>query len=506
MKSIPTIHNKVHLIGFISIALGMIYSKALMSIGVMTLILNLLIIADFKNYYNKLKHSKPFIYLLSFFIIYLLSFIWSDDLKYALHDFKIKLPFLALIVIGIVHPLKLKEIHFIFGILLIALLSSSVINFGLYHNWWNENKYEDIRQMSHFGSHIRYGILISLAVGICLYLIPHYKKLTFPLIMLILWFSFYTYISQVLSGTIALLIIFSFYFLNILRKKNSLLFGLFSVTLVTFFIGIIYYLIPSNNKTINLNNLPKYTKEGNLYTNDPMIRYDQSSFYFTICDVEIKREWEKNSQIKYEAKDKKTQEIRYTILRYLDSKELSKDAEGIRRLDKEDISNIENGIASITELETGLVARLHSLKYQLENYKNPNGHSFLQRLVYWENGWEIIKSNWIFGVGAGDNQLVFDEQYDKVNSILYPENRLRAHNQFLTILISLGIIGFVPFILFFISLIKTYYKEKSLFGIIILSVIIVTSLFEDTLETQLGVIYSGYFISLILSYNSKEIS
>lgn len=51
----------------------------------------------------------------------------------------------------------------------------------------------------------------------------------------------------------------------------------------------------------------------------------------------------------YDDKDLKGQYIRYTIIRYLTSKNYSKDATGINRLKKGDIENIEKGIASIEE-------------------------------------------------------------------------------------------------------------------------------------------------------------
>lgn len=506
MNKISTIQYKIHFLSFIVIVIGLLFSKALMSIGTMLLVINLLFRADFKNYFIEIKKNKSLLYLLLFYLIYIVSFIWSEDIEYALHDLKIKLPFLGIILVAVIYPVQKKDINYIFLLLIIELFISSFINFGSFNHFWGTKTYEDIREMSLFGSHIRYGVLISLGVAICFALAKELNRFKVIFFLLIIWFSFYTYYSQVLSGSIALIIVFALQILFFLKQKNKILFYVFIVFLSSIILLIVLNFIPDKSHKSNGKQLPKYTKEGNLYINDPMLKYDKSSFYYSICDLELKREWTKKSKISYNGLDRKNQEIRYTLIRYLDSKNLTKDAAGINKLTNSDIKNIENGIASILELQTGLIARIYSLKYQLENNKNPNGHSLLQRINYWKNGIEIAKSNWIIGVGAGDNQIEFDKQYEKVNSILYPENRLRAHNQFLTILISLGIIGLIPFVLFLASLSKRCISKNYLLGLTIITVIITTSLFEDTLETQLGIMSSSILIALIISKTNAKLN
>ncbi|MBK8927563.1 MAG: hypothetical protein IPM74_17095 [Crocinitomicaceae bacterium] len=52
----------------------------------------------------------------------------------------------------------------------------------------------------------------------------------------------------------------------------------------------------------------------------------------------------------------------------------------------------------------------------------------------------------------GDLKTVFDEYYAETNSLLLPENRLRAHNQFLTAWIATGVVGFTCTLFFFVCL------------------------------------------------------
>ena len=70
--------------------------------------------------------------------------------------------------------------------------------------------------------------------------------------------------------------------------------------------------------------------------------------------------------------------------------------------------------------------------------------------MLWVSSVELIKENLIFGIGTGgsDNRLyevfaVKRQWYDK-------NEKYHAHNQYLQILLDIGLIGFIPFILLFV--------------------------------------------------------
>ena len=135
--------------------------------------------------------------------------------------------------------------------------------------------------------------------------------------------------------------------------------------------------------------------------------------------AEITEEWSKRSKVSIHSHDAKGQELKQTLIRYLHSKSLPANAKGIRELTKEDLLNIENGIADIRELSNGFISRLYSMRFELQNRSNPNGHSMLQRLEYWDAGFDIACRNLFLGVGLGDVQDEFDQHYDSINSQLF---------------------------------------------------------------------------------------
>ena len=126
-----------------------------------------------------------------------------------------------------------------------------------------------------------------------------------------------------------------------------------------------------------------------------------------------------------------------TLARYLTSKDLRKDAEGVMALTDEDIRNIEQGVANYNNWKhPGIHARLSSTLFEYNLYRrfnNPNGGSLAQRIEFTRASLHIIKQYPWFGVGTGDVPQAFAQTYDEIHSPLKEEFRFRAHNQYLAI-------------------------------------------------------------------------
>lgn len=185
-----------------------------------------------------------------------------------------------------------------------------------------------------------------------------------------------------------------------------------------------------------------------------------------------------------------------TLVRYMASMELRKDAEGFKSLNKRDIKKIENGCAS--QYCQGMIARLYGLKYQILNESNPNGHSLLQRLEYWQAGSDLLAKNFLIGVGTGDIQVAFDSHYQINDSALNDQNRLRTHNYYITIWLTFGIVGLILFLWIHFELFKTVRNEQNLIGLCFLWILLISYLTEDTLETQVGVTFFAFFLAIFI--------
>jgi O-antigen ligase len=122
------------------------------------------------------------------------------------------------------------------------------------------------------------------------------------------------------------------------------------------------------------------------------------------------------------------------------------------------------------------------------------------RWEFWKAGINILKKHWLLGVGTGDVAHAFSKSYDEIKSELNPEYRLRAHNQYLTFAVALGMLGFIPILYFFFLWIKIRPKaqNRNYLAWVFLIISFLSMINEDTLETQAGVSFIVYFACLFL--------
>ena len=191
-----------------------------------------------------------------------------------------------------------------------------------------------------------------------------------------------------------------------------------------------------------------------------------------------------------------------SLIRYLTSKDLRKDAEGVSQLTDDDVMNIENGIANYNYIENpGLKTRIMKIMVAYDNYadgRDANGSSVFQRIEFIKASLNIIKENILFGVGTGDIANAFANYYEETNSKLLPENRFRSHNQYLAITVAFGIIGLLWFLFSMFYPIFADKKNRNYLYLIFIFIMALSMLTEDTLETQIGVTLFAFFNSFLV--------
>jgi O-antigen ligase len=180
----------------------------------------------------------------------------------------------------------------------------------------------------------------------------------------------------------------------------------------------------------------------------------------------------------------------------------------VNSLTEEEIKAVEHGEANVNyQHVSSIQGRIHEILWEIELYKrtgDANGHSLTQRFEYWKTACIIIKNNFFIGVGSGDVDDAFRKQYEESDSALLPKWRLRAHNQYLSIAVGMGIIGLMWFL---ITLFYPVTKHELTFNYLYITFFIiamVSFLTEDTLETQAGVTFFAFFNSFFLFLQPKK--
>jgi hypothetical protein len=506
---------------YLVFAIGLPLTKIALSLSTLLIAFLIIVEGDFKNYYQKIKFNKVGIWLGLFFIFHLLSLSWSSDLNYALLDLKSKLTLYVICFALILFPMKnLQQVNLLLGSFLLAVFVTSLINFGFYFNWWGSRNYTDAREMSIFISHIRFSLMVTMSAGIVLcWLIFNSslvqslrKNYVFKIFLSVIfvWFVFYTYYAQVLSGMltfVAMILLILVYFTIKSKNKFVKFISLFltSATIITV-VFILSFLFKSEKNETSLTDLKTHTAEGNVYLHriNDSSKENGNFTYIYLCEKELKREWELRSSIPYDSLDFKRQEIKYTLIRYMTSKGLKKDAQGLQELTKTDIQNVEAGITSVSYLNGGFKQRLKEIKVELQSNHDPNSSAILQRIEFWKTGLTIFKRNLLIGVGPGDIENEFQKQYEADNSLLRKENRWQSHNQFLNYLISYGLLGCIFFFGMLYAFFKLNFRSSNMLGLIFFTIVMLSFLVEDTLETQMGIAFFSLFFGFFSNNHAKN--
>jgi len=119
--------------------------------------------------------------------------------------------------------------------------------------------------------------------------------------------------------------------------------------------------------------------------------------------------------------------------------------------------------------------------------------------------YEILKENWIFGIGSENIQNELNEcyksytyrNYDDYNNTTY-----NSHNQYIDFFIKYGIFGIFGFILFLFWGIRNNYILYKIFLLIFL----ISLLTENILDRQVGIVFFSYFNSLFFILKEDRIN
>ncbi|MCH2223286.1 MAG: hypothetical protein MK066_00860, partial [Crocinitomicaceae bacterium] len=227
-------HTYVLIFGLSSIAIGLTFSKAILSLGLVFIALNFFLEGNFRNSLNELKKNRVFHLIFAFFVFHIISLLWSTNLVYGLDDLKGKIPLLVIPFILAAHPFSKKSyLDIVLFSFLIAVLITSALNFAYYQHWIGNRTYDNFRGMSLFTSHIRFSLFVAFSVHIAIYFcITHRKWIPF-LLPIATWFIFYSLYSQVLSGIFALtLSIFILIIIQCYRRKKILAYSITTLALI----------------------------------------------------------------------------------------------------------------------------------------------------------------------------------------------------------------------------------------------------------------------------------
>jgi hypothetical protein len=456
--------------------------------------------------------NMPAIVFSSLFLLHVVGLWNTVNFDYAIKDLRIKFPlFLLPLVLSTTGKLSRERFRYLIGIFVAAVFVATLIS--TYH--FVTGNYNDIREISKFISHIRFSLLICIAIFMLGYWLMKRNSFTpwqrVLILGLMAWFIGYLLVASSITGLAVL--VSSFLILSIvliIHSRRNLVLRIGAVTLlIAIPVFLLYYLISVINDVytihpVDLDKLDRTTELGNPYWHNFEDEQVENGYYvwLYVATDELREAWNERSAYDFDGLDKKGQEIKYTLIRFLSSKGFRKDAKGLSKLTDEEVELIENGVASIVYQEKPLIyVRIYKIIWEYQRYQttgNASGHSVMQRFVFWNTAIQIIKDNLYTGVGTGDLDQAYEEQYKKMDSLLDEQFRRRSHNQFLAMAVAFGIFGLAWFLFAFLYPPISNHRFTDYYYLTFFLVMALSMFTEDTLESQAGVTIYAFFSSLYL--------
>ena len=509
--------RNIYFYALILLALSLPLSVFVTSVAEIILVLNWLAGLKQSRIGYKFREHPGLWFILALYFLHVAGLAWSSDFHYAFHDLRIKLPILILpLVIGTSEGLRAKELRKVLLFFTAGTLASSLVSFLVFLHALPV-EYYDIREISVFVSHIRLALMAGLSVFIILYYLFIREEQTrlkgrwrMAAILSVVWFIFFQMVLKSFTGVVVFLLlalILGWYFsgkMNDIAPKFMirvliLMVPLFVAMWVTNAVSRFY-----THDRVDFSRLDKFTAGGNPYFHDTLSTATENGHYvwLYVNFKELRSCWNRRSEMDYDSLDHRGQQLRFTLIRYLTSKDLPKDCTGVNALSGDDVKAIEDGVANYIFLERySLYPRLYQIIWELDQYSkggSPGGHSLSQRIAYLKAASHIIRNNLPAGVGTGDVQQAFDRYYNEHQPRLSHKYRRRAHNQFVTFFVTFGLVGFlVSVAALFVPVFLEQRWHDFLFVVFFLTGLL-SMLNEDTLETQTGVSFFMFFYALLL--------
>ena len=493
-------------------AAGLTLSPFLMSVSQFLLLIVWLFMGDpVKVKLKRFSQSRIAILLVSLYLLHVIGLIYTSDFQYAFKDLKVKLPLLAFpIILSSVKPLEKKRLDLLMLVYVASVFVATCLSFRL----WLRHDYVDIRDISDIISHIRFCLNIVFVIGIIGYYFftrhsAWWEKLL--QIALVGWFLFQLFIFESISGYVALLgmMAATLLYLVFTKLKSTAL----RVASVVIIIGLPlaagiygYHLVSSLLKlpVVDIEQLDRQTAQGNCYVHDTIHYPVEDGNYVGLyyCQPEMREAWNQRSTFAFDGLTSNGEILEATLARYLTSKGLRKDAEGVDALDEQDIRNVEQGVANyVNWSHPGVYSRLSSTLFEYNIYRrtnNPNGGSLSQRLEYTKASIYLIKKHPIFGVGTGDIPNAYMQAYDELQSPLLQQYRHKAHNQYLSITVGFGLVGLALFLFVLLYPYLSSKRYRTYLYTIFMVILLISMLPEDTIESQAGVSWFAFFNTLLI--------
>ncbi len=495
--------DRLFLVSLCTLAFGIPTSNILMSVAQFGFGAAVFLVPDYLTKVKRLLSNPVALGWIGFYILFLLGGFASTDFGYFLKDIRTKMPIWVLpAALALMPPLSERERNLVLHFFLAGCLTASLA--GLIP--LIQETAVDRRDLSPLVSHIRLGIY-----------------LVFSLFVLILFYRDRSFLPRWVYALAGAFLLFWLFFLKSFTGV-VIFFVLFPLLTVFFFssawnrwlragfvlslIGLAVYgsLTVASFYRVHeepYESLPKLTREGNEYLHDTALPSTENGYYIWryLQFDELEREWEKRSELAFEGTDRKGNVLKATLCRYMASKNLPRDAEGVAALTDEEIRLIENGVPNFLYASPfNLKGRIYETLWEWDVYRgtgDPNGKSLSSRVELWKASAAAIAHSPYSGYGTGDVRHTLKDALRAGESRLFYYGQFGPHNQFLSTWLALGAAGFLWLVYCIFRPLFQRENRTRWISWAVTGILVLASLNEDIFETQASVTFFAFMFHIL---------
>ncbi|MDX5321116.1 MAG: O-antigen ligase family protein, partial [Bacteroidota bacterium] len=139
----------------------------------------------------------------------------------------------------------------------------------------------------------------------------------------------------------------------------------------------------------------------------------------------------------------------------------------------------------------------------IQGERSINHRSLAMRVEAWKTAVDILQKH-PMGVGLGDVDSEMQRQYEENETLLWKENRIPPHNQYLESGVASGILSSLLLLTLLIGGIVYFWKKALPLEMTCYATILLSLSFESLLQTQLGICLFPFILLMIQSDSKGE--
>lgn len=497
-----------------AMAVSMLVSNWLMNLVWVLLLVNWIVEWNWKEKFSDFRHNHLLHAVLVLFAMHLVGMLWTSNFHYGINDIRQKLPLLAVpLVVLTSKPLagfRWAHLKMVYVVAVVVVAIIGVVR----HLVIPDLPY---RELNPWISHIRFSLNVCLALSMLFLGYGHYASFRQAMpprlsrimperdlpwrildLLLMLFLLAYLLLQQSYTGFVVLFVIMVV--AAIRSHRHRALAAMLGVVLLLAAVSSYHIYDYYHLRSLAQGPLAEFTPNGNRYEHRQDGFVECGGYVDNyVCWYELYREWPKHSSMDLDSITEVGYPVKGALVRYLTCMNLPKDSLGVSRLSPADVANLEKGIANPSYARQGSLKKFFDqILYEFESSRRSDavkGFTMLERFELWRNGVACISQHPLLGVGTGD---VVDVEHARLAAIGSPiaDTTKHIHNQYLTLILTFGLVGFIVIIYFFVKALARGPRMPML-NVAFLLLILVSFVNEDTLETLAGIMLVALWGSLL---------